>query len=59
MKTDYLKTMNFKEALEHTKELLQDRTKDFDERYEISEEFCKYYPYFDSCKFDKYFYEDL
>lgn len=54
----YLETMSFKEALEHTKKLLSDKTKDFDTRCEISEEFCKVYPYFESTRFDKYFLED-
>lgn len=55
---NYLETMDFKEALEYTKELLRDQSKDFEERSEIAEEFCKTYIYFDSSRFDKYFLED-
>lgn len=54
----YLKEMNFEDALAYTKELLSDRTKDFEERAEIADDFSSCYPYFDSSKFDRYFLED-
>ena len=54
---DYLKEMNFKDALKHTKKLLSE-TKDFDTRCDIADDFCSYYPHFDSSKFDKFFLED-
>lgn len=55
---DYLETMNFKDALNHTKQLLQDKTLSFDDRSDIAESFAQCYTYFDTSRFDKYFLAD-
>lgn len=55
---EYLEKMTFKEALEKTIELLKDKNITFDVRCNIADDFCSYYPYFDSSRFNKYFLDD-
>ena len=46
---------NFEKDLEKTIEFLSDKNISEDARFDLAQDFCGIYIYFDSCKFDKYF----
>ena len=54
MKRNYI-TGDFNKDLEKTIELIKDKNVREEAKWEIVDDFCSIYIYFDSSKFDKYF----